>query len=647
MNFFKKITGAFSGKSKAPDETQSAPSQAMITVYDKLGRQMLVSREEWRKNVLPRSLREKYDDPEGLYDTIVVSLNDGFFNEVRDASKRLLQIDPNKERSFTVRAIVLMKTDDLDGAESILSQYIKDHGPTGMILTNLAKVYSARGDHSQAEKTLWQGLTMDPNQSNGLDWFGAIYRDRAGHEGFLDAIRKASAIPGSYRPQLWLARSHLDSKDINSAKQIYLQILKDHADAPDVLMMISGDLGQHGYVQEMLELVTPIYQPEKHDLGAGLNLLSAYVQLKDDVAGNRLLHQLAMLGRHDFKQHLAHFETEFANIKKQRASVDLDGMETPALESVLFDRPIWYYSLNNPTWLFSEEPSGLSPVLFLSLSNLSGAKTQQIQPEDDLGRLTRSIPFYLAESVLYETALSAKVVIPTVRGSGPAVFGTELSSDWIWQFAGQQGGADFRFIVTGTIAKTDTGVNVTLCLWDWRARQLVTRIERASSEAGNAVRLAEQDLLSSLRSTVGQPAIRAKAILPERPTSCNLDRYLSALGQSLMMTFVVNEFVPKNLWGERNMLDWFLFLAAEGPSPIPRIMFLSGLAKCKAYGSDVYQEYRSQAMAFIDEAKDGNVLHRLSPFVYRLFGMEDLFACRRNALKKNADKAYSEWVDRL
>ena len=84
-----------------------------------------------------------------------MALNDSFFEEILPATKRLLEIDPDNEKSTVVRGIALMKTGSLDQAESVFNRYIQNNGPTGIILTNLAKVYAEQGEEEKSLKTLF------------------------------------------------------------------------------------------------------------------------------------------------------------------------------------------------------------------------------------------------------------------------------------------------------------------------------------------------------------------------------------------------------------------------------------------------------------------------------------------------------------
>ncbi len=61
-----------------------------------------------------------------------------------------------------------------------------------------------------------------------------------------------------------------------------------------------------------------------------------------------------------------------------------------------------------------------------------------------------------------------------------------------------------------------------------------------------------------------------------------------------MMTLAEKEFIKKkNIWGERNMLNYYLNLALDlEVAQIPKIMFLSGLSKNRIYGSKRYTEFK-------------------------------------------------------
>jgi tetratricopeptide (TPR) repeat protein len=289
----------------------------MIVCYDEDGNERLISAKNWREQVLPDQLKINFDNPDNLYSLIIMSLQDGFYQDILEATEVLLKIDPDKERSYNARGILLMKLEDLDGAEQVLKKYINEFGATGVILTNLAKVYDEKNYTRKSEETLWEALKIDPNQGNGLDWWGAIHRDKTGEKGFYDAMRKAATIKGSWRPQLWLARECLEKKNLKEAKNYYSKILKIAGDDSDALMQISGDLGNNGYKDDIIELIYPNYVPEKHSPEVGFNILQCFLEKKDYFEGEKLLAKLHEIENPTINENLLYFSKEFENLKNE------------------------------------------------------------------------------------------------------------------------------------------------------------------------------------------------------------------------------------------------------------------------------------------------------------------------------------------
>lgn len=323
MGFFgkKKESDAQSAAQRASATTppSSAPAHTdpnLIRVFDEFGRE-LITKEHWRKNVLPGTLKKNWDNPEQLYGTIVGSLKDGFFSDVLEAAKHLWHIDPVQARGACIYGIVLTKNDRLDEAEDVLRSYIQKHGEDGYVLTNLAKVYSARNETQKAEETLWHALEVDPNQDNGFGWYAAIYRERSGDEAGLEALRRVAALAGSWRAQLWLARAALESHDLEKALAYYHQSLSRIGDKvpADFLMQMSGDLGKHGHLAELVDLTEHRFVPEVHGLQVGNNLIKVHLDLGQIEAARNILDQLYALKRPDWRPQLSFWDTEIAKVR--------------------------------------------------------------------------------------------------------------------------------------------------------------------------------------------------------------------------------------------------------------------------------------------------------------------------------------------
>jgi tetratricopeptide (TPR) repeat protein len=276
----------------------------LITFFDSKGRKLTINKEEYRKKVLPDHFKKVQNDPDQLYTSIVLSLQDGFFEDCISPAQQLYKIDIDRERSTAILAITYLKCNKLDEAQDLLEKYLKDVGKSGVILTNLAKIAAERGDDSMAEDILWDALVADPNQDNALKWWMAIHFERGGEAARIESIQKVANLPGSWLAQLWLAQEALGRHRLDIALGLYNSVMTYAGENGLALRMISGDLGRNGYYQEALELVTPVYDPEKHGPDAGLNLVQACIELQDIKRGKKIFKTIEHLNRPDIKAHL-------------------------------------------------------------------------------------------------------------------------------------------------------------------------------------------------------------------------------------------------------------------------------------------------------------------------------------------------------
>ena len=78
--------------------------------------------------------------------------------------------------------------------------------------------------------------------------------------------------PGGVLPQLAAAREKLKGGDLPAAMAIYESVLATASERSDILMTISADLGTKGHVREIIELLAPRYDLDKHGAAAGTRL---------------------------------------------------------------------------------------------------------------------------------------------------------------------------------------------------------------------------------------------------------------------------------------------------------------------------------------------------------------------------------------
>jgi len=308
MGFLKRLFGGADRDAREPQaepaaaSPESAPAQApsdMIRMFDREGQAVMITAQEYRTGVLPQTLAAASAEPDQLYGILVDAFGRGWFEDGLESARRLLEIDPIRERAANLLGIALMRTGQLDEAQSVLEAQVEIGGLTGVVQTNLAKIQADRGDAEGARRMLWEAIELDPNLPNSVDWWGALARDRDGEEGWERAMESVAALEGSWRAQLWLARAALERDEVERAVELYRGAIPRAREYGDALMMISGDLGRSGQLRQAVDLVGPVYDPNQHGPSAGFNLVHAWLQLGERAGGLEVVERLEALGRAD------------------------------------------------------------------------------------------------------------------------------------------------------------------------------------------------------------------------------------------------------------------------------------------------------------------------------------------------------------
>ncbi|SDF78313.1 Tetratricopeptide repeat-containing protein [Massilia sp. PDC64] len=313
---FRRLLAAFRTRQPA------APAPAMddvITAYDEHGRQVAMSRDEWRDKVLHPQLKAHWDAPDALYGTILTALSDGFAPELTTAAARLVEIDGLPERSHVTYGIVLLESGRLDEAEAVLQAGIRTVGETAALLTNLAKVKHDLGDKDEASALLRRAVRLDPNFEHGLNGWLAVERERTGEAGGLAALREACALPGSWRARLLLARHHLAAGDLPAAREQYTAVLTGEEVDGGALMTMAADLGQYGHTGLIVTLVGPVYEPMRHGPQPAFHLLRACLETERVAEGEALLARLRAVAPPPFTRHLDEFQRAFERLHHTEA----------------------------------------------------------------------------------------------------------------------------------------------------------------------------------------------------------------------------------------------------------------------------------------------------------------------------------------
>lgn len=267
------------------------------------------------------------------------------------------------------------------------------------------------------------------------------------------------------KARLATAAEKLEAKDLPAAMSIYEEVLAVAGDRADVLVTISGDLGAHAHVAEIVELIAPRYDAERHGPATGLNLLQAYLAMRDTDAAQHILDILFSLKRPELEDRLYGFSNALAELLTESRRAVPEAEENgapptaPKVGLITISKPIWFYGLESiGDQVLPPKEGRLRRIAFaqLSLPGLSDAGDLD-KPEDELRRLSRGVPLWLAETFYfsgnYAPIAALGVLTLPQRPARLMIFGAEWSTDNLRQLVDTtQGGLDY--IVTGALRIT-------------------------------------------------------------------------------------------------------------------------------------------------------------------------------------------------
>lgn len=287
----------------------------------------------------------------------------------------------------------------------------------------------------------------------------------------------APAGAGGIKARLAAAREKIEAKELPAALAIYEEVLGAAGDRPDVLVAISGDLGSHGHVAEIIELIAPRYDADRHGPATGLNLLQAYLATRNADAAQHVLDILFALNRPELEERLFGFSNAIAEILASPLANETPASGPPnaaKIGLITISKPIWFYGLEPlAAQLLPPKEGRLRRLAFAQLSlpghGEKSAAAGTAKPEDELGRLSRAIPLWLAET-FYFSPLYAPVaaigLLTTPEGVNQYVnFGAEWTTDNLRQLVeSAEGGVDY--IVSGALRGTAGDYEVLLRVWE-------------------------------------------------------------------------------------------------------------------------------------------------------------------------------------
>jgi hypothetical protein len=275
---------------------------------------------------------------------------------------------------------------------------------------------------------------------------------------------------GGVLPRLTEARAKLKARDLPGALAIYEEVLAGAADRSDVMVTISADLGTNGHVREIIELLAPRYDIEKHGAAAGINLLQAYLATRNPEAAQHLLDLLFSLQQPALETRLVGFSKAIAEIYVTEG--ESEHVARPEKEKkinlVSISKPVWFYGLEaGAPHLLPRKEGRLRRLAFahLALPGLPDAAASAARPEDELGRLARGFPLWLAETFASSNGYESMAAVGVMGTDHYAVFHVEWTAENVRQLSDSvEGGLDY--VVTGAVRNRNDDFELGVRIWE-------------------------------------------------------------------------------------------------------------------------------------------------------------------------------------
>lgn len=624
-------------------DTVKNSKEEFIECVDRKGKRVQMPVEKWKNEIIPAKVKACWNNATALYEEIMTAVNDGFAEAVIDAAKHLVEIDEIKERSATTLGIVYMKSNRLGESEKVLSDYISQFGNSSIVLTNLAKIYDAQGKKEKSLKALEDALEINPNETSAVVWYGAYYQEKGGLEASVNALEKLVDKYDSWVAKMLLARNDLQNKNIRKVMKTYRDILDNNEPTGQMLLAMSGDLGSQGYIKEVIKILEPVYEAAKYPVQVGLNLLHAYYEDRNNRKGQKLIQEMMAIPEPSLRDYLVHLAHEF---DKMRTIKEFEGDKGQVqINMISLDKPIWYYELESPEFLLKKKTKAvkIAVIPYVDLTRNEELKNSLFNG-DGISTLTRTIPLYLSEELMYTTEYDPRVIIPFAHKYGPVVTTEEYTKEAMQEICKK---VKVDKLIAGSIktANEDKTLVITNLIYTAEDDSLEKVIYDCDDDCfGEDL----NDMIDDVKEHLGKEC--ENNTFYKTPADDDVLVYLSALGQQLTQTFVAHKYLKReDFLGDAPMFDWYFNMALANPdSEVALIMIASALGKSKEYGSDTFNRVKRQVIGLFTNRSDESIAKKLLPYIYKLYELESDFEREKNKILENCkDKKVIKWINAL
>ncbi len=566
-----------------------------IKCFDSYGREMLITKEDWIKKILPGQIKKEWNNPQGLYNVIYQAFNDEIYYEVLKSCVQLVSIDDNIERSTTMLGICYLKLNKLKKTKNIYEDYIKKYGETGNILVNYAKIFYELKQNDKGFEILKKALYLDPNLDNGLLWWASIHNEKGGNDLYLESLKEISKIENSWRPQIWLARYHLEQKSLQAAMDYYLNVPEFIFNDGSLLMMISGDLGKNGYINEIIDFIKPKYKPELHGYSTANNILNAYLSLENFKEGFKFTQLLHDQKWPHIKDSLLYYENKFEELKIKETNSNPETISKNEIIATVLNKPIYYYGLNSPPWIKPKKDNKNKNIYLLPFSAKKEVNSNELQVEDFSGILSRSIPLFMLENIFFNSMFNAEFLVLVQKQAGPILFGTEVDIEYLKDIQAKTE-KFIDYFITGFIENKNDKYDISVSLYDMTLNKKISIVSKC------------QITESSLNKCIEEIFIKTNSLIEDLNIEVpnhdfQYNSYLRAANNCLLFTLIQNDYIPySSIWGEVSIFDNMINQILNDKTEFrPKVQLLSTLVKAYKCNSTNLENIKNKIYQMITD----------------------------------------------
>lgn len=196
---------------------------------------------------------DAWHQPDRLHALIIDALDRGEAGGVVAAAYRLREIDPEPEGATNLLAFVLRTAADHAGAERVLREHLRRHGPDALVLFHLAPLAAWRGDGAEVLRSLDAALHRDVNLAEALDWGYRYLRRQEGVSVALAWLEDRARA--SWRARTMLGRHLLRDGDVEEALHRFGTACELAPHDPGPLTAASETLADSGEAERLVDFV--------------------------------------------------------------------------------------------------------------------------------------------------------------------------------------------------------------------------------------------------------------------------------------------------------------------------------------------------------------------------------------------------------